>query len=603
MNISYNWLKWYIPEIPEAEKLHDIFTYHLTEVESIQTREDGDTIFDLNILPNRAHDLLSHQGIAKELSGQLGIKFNDPTEMYKLPETKKTNLQIEIKSDKCRRYMGRIIRNVKVGPSPDWVVKHLESIGQRSINNIVDATNIVMYDCGQPVHAYDLVKLSGEKIVITNAKEGEELPVVGRDAVVAKLKDTDLVITDGEKSLALAGVKGGLDSGISDTTTDIILEVANFDSTSIRKTARRLNLLSDSAKRFENDLSPEHCSYAMRELSALFLDPAMNCSSAVFEEIVDVYSVKQEDKKISFTTEMVNKKLGSSVTDNEIEKILQNYGYGYLNDFQNNKWTVNIPPLRLDLNIPEDMVEEIGRIIGYDKILPVIPEIKIKNEDDKTFVKTMAVRNYLLSEGYSEVMNYSLVKKGQYYVARGPKGKDALRTNLEAGFKESIKLNNINLPVLGMDDVKIFEIGNVFTESGEETHVVWGNTLKTLEVKIEDFPEDNLNTNIKIENTNTDKKFVAWSPYPMIVRDLSLWVLDVGKLDEISNFILNFKHELVPVPVRLIDSFNKEGKQSLAFRFVFQSKSETLQNEMASDIFGDFVNNLQKLYSNSIMIR
>ena len=199
MKISYNWLKWYIPNVVEPEKLRDVFTYHLTEVESLDKLGTGDTsdwIFDLNILPNRAHDLLSHSGVARELSGQLGISFTDPTKTYEDimakkiisltdPEGKSTSngagLKVEIQTPNCRRYMARIIRNIKVGPSPEWVVKHLESIGQRSINNIVDATNLVMYNCGQPTHAFDLNKITDNKLAITNATDGEELPVVGRD--------------------------------------------------------------------------------------------------------------------------------------------------------------------------------------------------------------------------------------------------------------------------------------------------------------------------------------------------------------------------------------------------------------------------------------
>ena len=150
--------------------------------------------------------------------------------------------------------MGRIVRGLKVGPSPAWVVQHLESIGQRSINNIVDATNIVMFDCGQPCHAFDLRKISDSQIQIGLAQDGEELELLGSEKIVAKLKNTDTVIASGGKILALAGVKGGTNSGIADDTTDIVLEVANFNPTAVRKTARRLGILSDAAKRFETSI-------------------------------------------------------------------------------------------------------------------------------------------------------------------------------------------------------------------------------------------------------------------------------------------------------------------------------------------------------------
>ncbi len=249
--ISYNWLKWYIPEAPEASKLADVFNYHLCEVESVEKRPDGDFIFDLNILPNRAHDLLSHQGVARELASLLNIKFADPTPKYKIPESKPTILKIDIQSDKCRRYMGRIVRNVKVGPSPEWVVQHLASIGQRSINNMVDAANIVMFDCGQPTHVFDLNKTK-EKLIIRQAKEGEKL--ITLDNRDWKLESSYLIIADQKEPLVVAGIKGGKIAEVEENTKDIILEVANFDPTSIRKTAQELNIVTDSKKRFENDL-------------------------------------------------------------------------------------------------------------------------------------------------------------------------------------------------------------------------------------------------------------------------------------------------------------------------------------------------------------
>ena len=176
MRISYNWLKWYVPEAPTPEKLVEVFNYHLCEVETLEkigTGQNEDSILDLKILPNRAHDLLSHQGVARELASLLNIKYVDPTPKYKIPESKPTKLKVEINTDKCRRDAARIVRNIKVGPSPDWVVKHLESIGQRSINNIVDATNIVMFDCGQPSHVFDMDKVKGSKLDIS-ASAGDE---------------------------------------------------------------------------------------------------------------------------------------------------------------------------------------------------------------------------------------------------------------------------------------------------------------------------------------------------------------------------------------------------------------------------------------------
>ncbi len=599
MKISYNWLKWYIPEAPTAEKLHDVITYHLTEVEGMDKLPDGDTILDINILPNRAHDLLSHSGVARELSGQLGLAFTDPTKTYTdimaKKEIAKTELQVEVNNPNARRYSARIVKNIKVGPSPEWVVKHLESVGQRSINNIVDATNLVMFNCGQPVHAFDARKFGDKKVVITNASEGSELELVGKDKIVAKLKDTDLVIGNSAGViLALGGVKGGTNSGVADDTTDLILEVANFAPTSIRKTARRIGVLSDSAKRFENDLSPELCTFGMLELSALISEM---CPDAVFEEIVDIYPNKQEERKISFTTEFVNKKLGSNIKDEEIEKILKNYNFEF--SHQSDWWEINVPALRLDLENPIDMAEEIGRIYGYDKLVPVLPQISFQAKQNDTHQKILVVRNHLISEGYREVMTYAFGKKGEVEVMASASDKNFLRTNLTDGLKVSFEMNRLNAPLLGIDAVKIFEIGTVFKKDKEEIHVACADKKGVTEFSLDEFltkfgidskkSSDLLSGDLVISSTEATvfdpiPNFVLWSVYPFITRDLSLWVSNDNDKDVVLEIIKNEGGSLLVKDPQILDRFEKEGKISFAFRMVFQSYERTLSDEEVSKI-------------------
>ena len=203
MLISYQWLKSYVSDLPEPERLADIFTFHLCEVEKIEKIGD-DTIFDLNILPDRAHDLLSYRGVARDLAGILGIEYKNIE--YKVPIGEHTKLSIKVESENCRRYMGRIIRKVEVLPSPDWMRDYLLSMGQRSINNLVDATNIVMFDRGNPIHVFDLDKVNGS-IIIRQAKEGEKMTTL--DGKEVKLGPSNMVIADEKNILALAGVKGG----------------------------------------------------------------------------------------------------------------------------------------------------------------------------------------------------------------------------------------------------------------------------------------------------------------------------------------------------------------------------------------------------------
>jgi phenylalanyl-tRNA synthetase beta chain len=627
MKISYNWIKWYVPEIPEPNRLADLFTYHICEVESVEKLPDGDYVFDLGILPNRAHDLLSHHGVARELSGLLGIKYNDPTSMYKVPASVPTNLKVEIQTPACRRYSARIVRNVKIGPSPEWVVKHLESIGQRSINNIVDATNIVMYDCGQPCHAFDLAKLSAEKIVITNPKEGMELPVVGRDAIVAKLKDTDIVIIDGEKNLALGGVKGGLDSGICDTTTDIVLEVANFDPVAVRKTARRLGLLSDSAKRFENDLSPSLCDFGMLELTGMILEIL---PEAIFEDVVDIYPTKQEERTLKFSKSYIDNILGTEVLEKEIENILTRYNYEFTKQESEIPasgeptrgpgislscgvtFVVKIPLLRLDLVNREDMAEEIGRIYGLDKIKGVVPSIKGDSKKNEVYEKIVNARNILVEAGYREVMTYTFVDKGDIEVLASASDKKFLRTNLTDGLKQSYELNKLNAPLLGIDEIKIFEIGTVFTKNGEEIHVAWNEKEKIVEKKLENFTSQEFgseNTDISLVGNSSAQPsrlaqvslnqiltpFKMWSVYPFITRDIAVWVPEGVEAEKLREIYKEFGTELLQGEPRLVDTFTKNGKTSYSFRLIFQSYDRTLTIDEVNIIMSNITEKLSSL--------
>jgi len=623
MKISYNWLKNYIPEVPDPEKLWDIFTYHLCEVESVE-KKGNDTVFDINILPNRAHDLLSHLGVARELASLLDINFIDPTLKYKIPESKSTSLKIEIESDKCRRYIGRVIRNVKIGSSPDWVVKHLESIGQRSINNIVDVTNIVMYDCGQPTHVFDLDKVD-TRLVIRLARDGEEL--VTLDNKDCKLGHSDLVIADAENILAIAGVKGGKNAEVDDNTKDIILEVANFDPTSVRKTAQALNIFTDARKRFENDLSPELAEYGIKELSALIYEM---CPDVVFEDIVDVYPEKQKERKLSFSAEKISKILGLNVQVDEIKDILKRYNFKYIEN--DGKFEIVVPTMRLDLVIEEDMAEEIGRILGYDKVKGQIPKINFQPKQNETYLKISSTRNKLLNDGYSEVMNSTFCNAGEVSVLASASDKNFLRTNLIDGLKESLKLNQANTPLLGIDEVKIFEIGTVFTSSlspdlkgaqglgCEQMRIAYGDKKEIKEMTLEEFyagiqkenssallqpsagtfRQQNSLTAFQKQNFSAPV-FKMWSLFPFIARDIAVWVPEGVSSEEVANIIKENAGEMVVRGPELFDEFKKpaspaggDGKISYAFRLVFQSYERTLNDQEVNDIMTKITNKIKE---------
>jgi len=600
MKISYNWLKWYIPEAPDAQKLADIFTYHLAEVESLENLADGDVILDIKILPNRAHDLLSHQGIAREIASLLNIKFVDPTPKYKVPESKPTKLIKAIESPGCRRYMGRIVRNVKIAPSPEWVKKHLESIGQRSINNIVDATNIVMYDCGQPAHVFDLSKVKDLKLQVRNAQDGEKMTILGGEEKI--LNESMMIIADYYgHGLDIAGIKGGKYAELTAETTDIILECANFDPISVRKTAQALNIFTDAKKRFENDLSPELAAYGMLELSALIYEM---CPEAIFEDVVDVYPHKPEERTLSFRTDKIAKILGRDVPLHEIEDVLKRYDLEFTEN--GGVFEIAVPPMRLDLEIEEDMAEEIGRILGYDKVMPEIPKIDFQTKQNELYAKIVWVRNKLLDEGYSEVMTSSFSHKGEVEVLASASDKNFLRTNLTDNLKESIKLNQINAPLLGTDKIKVFEIGTVFSKGKEEMRVAYGDKKEVKEMSLEEFCKASPDAFTQVlgspgprprpdhSQKHAGLAFRMWPLFPFIARDIAMWVPEAISSDEVNKIIKENMGEMVIRGPELFDEFKKGDMVSYAFRIVFQSYEKTLTDEEVNQVMNTITEKLKE---------
>ncbi len=594
MKISYNWLKWYVPDAPKAEDLADVLTYHLAEVESVEKLPDGDFILDVKILPNRAHDLLSHQGMAREIASLLNIKYIDPTPKYKIPESRPTKFKVDIKTPKCRRHVGRVVHNVKVGPSPEWVIKHLESIGQRSINNIVDATNIVMFDCGQPTHVFDLDKIKGGKLVIREAREGEKIILLdGKEKI---FKSGMTVIADGEDNpLDAAGVKGGKFAELDANTTNIILESDNFEPVSTRKTAQALNIITDAKKRYENNLSPTLAPIAMTELSALVYEM---CPEAVFEDIVDTYPEKQKEQKFSFSIDRISNILGLKVSDKEIEDILKRYLFSAKGgSAAGGKYEIIVPPMRLDLATEQDIAEEIVRILGYDRVKGNIPKINFKPKVNEIYAKITFARNKLLSEGYSEVMTYAFANKGEVEVQNSASDKKFLRTNLTDGLKESIKLNQLNAPFLGIEKVKVFEIGTIFKKDKEQINVCYGDKKNITEISLNDFVSDSAKnspifalgdigqgTHDSLNSSQNPSHFKMWSLFPFIARDIAVFVSENVKSGEVLKIIKENMGDMVIRGPELFDEFKKDGKVSYAFRLVFQSYERTLTDEEINKI-------------------
>lgn len=602
MKVSYTWLQGYLTEqLPEPHKLVEVISTRAFEVEGLE-QIGSDWMIDIDVLPNRAHDCLSHYGIAKELSVVLDIPFKDFMPKADVT-TESTDLKVDIQTDRCNRYVGRIVRNVKVGPSPDWVVDHLKTIGQKSINSVVDATNLIMFDCGQPLHAFDKNKVSGNTIVVKEADVDEVITTLSGDEV--KLKDWMLTIRDDVGPLAIAGVKGGNRAEVDENTVDIILESAHFDPVSVRKASRRLAILTDSSKRFENEPTPELAIQAMDRLTQTIIEIA-STPETVFEDIVDVYPNKPQKHSVSFVLQDVTDVLGIVISENEVENILKRFEFEYA--LEGGLFTVQIPDERLDLRMKEDIIEELGRVYGYNKIEAVVPEVSEKPAVNKEFYYITKIKQFFVERGFSEVYTYSFDKIGDVKV-KNPIASDKgrLRNSLVPGLKNALDLNMKNAPLLG-DEVKLFEIGTVFAKDmSEETvvgftgadcfaelteylgqmleaSVVGGITEFSLTELLDKLPEPTDDLRLKLI-----KDAVVYEPfslYPFNMRDISVWMPEEGDKQELVNIIRQHGGELVASEPRLVDEFAKDGRVSYSYRIAFQSKEKTLTDAEVNQIMG-----------------
>jgi phenylalanyl-tRNA synthetase beta subunit len=335
----------------------------------------------------------------------------------------------------------------------------------------------------------------------------------------------------------------------------------------------------------------------MLELSALI---AEMCPEAIFEDVVDIYPVKQKENKLSFSISKISKILGIEIMPDIVSDVLKRYEISFTEN--NGVFEIVVPPLRFDLNIEEDMAEEIGRIMGYDKVSPHIPKIDFIPKENDTFTQMSFVREKLLNDGYSEVMNYTFRDRGEVSVLASASDKKFLRTNLSDGLQESIKLNNSNLPLLGIKEVKVFEIGKVFTKNGEELHVAYGNKKEIKEMKLSETvlsfsSSDDAKQDIREKKSKTVERnhsFNMWSLFPFIARDISLWVPEGVESDTVMKIVRENMGDMVVRGPEIFDEFKKDGKKSYAFRLVFQSYDRTLTDQEVNSVMEKINNKLKE---------
>ena len=439
-----------------------------------------DAVFEIDnkSLSNRP-DLWGHYGIAREVAAL----FNKNLLEYKTKKIVKLKksalkLKVEVKDIKmCPRYMAVAMSGIKVGPSPDWLKQKLAAVGVNSINNIVDIANFVMLDLGSPMHAFDASKLRITnyelRITVRPAVNGEMMEAL--DGKKYELNANDLVIASEDKVLALAGVIGGIDSAISDTTTEIIFESANFNPVNIRKTSTRLGIRTDSAQRFEKSLDPNWCPLALQK--AVELVERLCPGATVASVTADERNFQLNSRPIEISVDYFRKKIGVEIGQKKIVGILTKLGFAVKE--KKEKLTVVIPSWRAtkDVSIAEDLVEEVLRINGYDSVPAALPEFSINSPEVNTLRKLeRQIKKILaLASDYSEVYNYSFITPetavrfgdeiAKYIELENPIAKDRpfLRREIAPGLVENLEKNQHH-----GDRIKLFEIGKVFNaeESG-----------------------------------------------------------------------------------------------------------------------------------------
>lgn len=424
-----------------------------------------DTVLEIDILPNRAHDALSYAGVAREIA--LLEKRNILNDDDKLEDkfTVDNKLAVTIETPNCIRYIGAKIKNIKIAQSPDWLIQRLKSSDINPINNIVDITNYVMLETGQPLHAFSANGI--DKIKVRQATGGEKLTILNGEEVI--LRENDIVITDGEKAIALAGVMGGLASGVKDDTIEIILESANFKAVTIRRTKSAHVIDSDAAYRYERDIDPNFCEGAMNRALNLILE----ITGGEIESITDNYPKPILPWEIKLSLENVAKLLGAEIPEKEIEEILKKLGVDFIKDKL--IYSCEIPTRRIDLKNQEDLIEEIGRVYGYDKILikPLKENVQVPFKNNQRFLERK-IKSIMVHSGFDELRSYSFYSRKDALALGLDDEKHITLLNPMSIDQELIRRTLVNgllhaskKSLSYFDSVYAFEIGKAYTSSND----------------------------------------------------------------------------------------------------------------------------------------
>lgn len=466
MKVTYNWLKDFVNIKIAPEILADKLTMAGLEVTALE-KKGGDFVFEIEITSNRP-DWLSVMGIAREVAAITGQKLQSaPKIKSQISVNDKTcglKICIENKKD-CPLYTAKIIKGVKVGPSPAWLRDRLELIGCRSVNNIVDITNYILFETGEPLHAFDLDKLSQGEVIIRRAKDNEKIVTI--DGGQKTLNKDILVIADKEKPVAVAGVMGGKDTEVTEATVNILLEAAAFNQIVVRQGRRSLGLQSESAYRFERGIDLEIVESVSRR--ALKLIQELAGGSCVMAKSSGFAPKKH--KSVALDAQAAQKILGVDIPASKIKIILERLGFK-VKVKAKNKFSVEVPGHRLDINSDIDLIEEIARIFGYENIAKSLPAVKPQVDISESQDKISLVKNILVGLGLNEVITYSLIDRESSKIFTQPGGaslveilnplskeQEVLRPSLASGLARCVA-HNLNQK---QDYINVFEIAKAFS--------------------------------------------------------------------------------------------------------------------------------------------
>lgn len=630
MKFSFSLIKKFAPGKYTREELVGKFNSHSFEAVYV-----GGDILEISVPANRFSDASSHIGMAREAAIIMNVPFKDPVESaLKFSHKDRGIFRVNVKNKKsCPRYMAASVYDVKIGPSPAWLRESLESCGMRSINNVVDIMNYVMLETGQPLHAFDADKVKGG-LIVRSANQGEVIETIDNQKFT--LDKEILVIADADKALAIAGIKGGKSSEVTIASKRLLIESANFRSSEIYTSSKKLGLKTDASVRFSHTLSPELASRGMKRALMLLQEVA----GAKIHMPVDVYPKKQSKEVIALDMKKIESIIGANFKQAEVAKLLGRLGF----IIRGKK--VEVPLLRMDIEDIEDIAEEIVRFKGYSNLTAQPPHIAlgVASEEPLVILKDQ-MRNFLTSVGYSEVYNYSLVSESDCNrspaIIRRSEGRPVrlanpmsaqlavMRDSLASGLVRNLKDNK-----RFYDEVRVFEIGHVFQEIKDviEEKTVLGISLSAknglLEMKgVADMllsrlgvaeyallPYDNADGYLKpmeslrievggasigylgllaempgalleldlsalINEVNAEREYAPLAKYPAIIRDLSLLIDQEVHVGSLMDFIQQGNMKLIE-NVDLVDWYEDEklgdNKKSLTFRIVFRSDDRTL---------------------------